>query len=220
MQKKIILTLILACFFMGYIDAILQPPYFQKSFFKILLFSLLPCLVVSNRNAFFSHLLSYDKKSIQYGGFVGGILFCFLFGGYFLTRNFFDFSNITPSLESNMSITKENFLFVSLYIALINSFLEEFFFRGFAFLELKHHTTPEKACCLSAFFFACYHVAMMIGWFSIPVFCLALVGLFVGGLIFNFFAYQYNSLYPSWLIHGFCNLGINAVGFVLFSSPA
>jgi hypothetical protein len=59
---------------------------------------------------------------------------------------------------------------------------------------------------------------MMIGWFGIPVLLLTLFGLFVGGVIFNYFNEKYDNVYMSWLIHMFANFAINTVGFMLFAA--
>ena len=98
----------------------------------------------------------------------------------------------------------------------MNSLLEEFFFRGFAFLTIKRLTSRTFAYIFSAAAFSIYHVAMMIGWFSPLVFGLVLIGLFAGGLIFNFLNEKSGTIYPSWFVHMFANFAINTVGFILF----
>ena len=45
-------------------------------------------------------------------------------------KGFVDFSQVTATLQEKHGITGENFIFVSLYISLANSFLEEFFLSG------------------------------------------------------------------------------------------
>ena len=135
---------------------------------------------------------------------------------YFLLKDVFDFSAVTTTLTANIGVNGKNFIFVSLYISFINSLLEEFFFRGFAFLTLKKRASRFYAYCFSALIFALYHVAMMIGWFSWEVFAIILLGLFVGGLLFNVLNEKSNTIYPSWFVHMFANFAINTVGFILF----
>jgi len=72
------------------------------------------------------------------------------------------------------------------------------------------------AYIFSAAAFSVYHVAMMIGWFSPPLFGLVMLGLFVGGLIFNYFNEKFGNIYASWMIHLFANLAINTIGMILF----
>jgi membrane protease YdiL (CAAX protease family) len=119
-------------------------------------------------------------------------------------------------LTENIGVTGKNFLFVSLYISFVNSLLEEFFFRGFAFLTLQRSVGKKFAYVFSAASFALYHIAMMIGWFSIGLFLLVMAGLFIGGLLLNYLNAKSQTVYPSWLVHMFANFAINTIGFLLF----
>ena len=89
-------------------------------------------------------------------------------------------------------------------------------FRGFAFGGLRGVVSGRAAYAFSAVIFAIYHVAIMSGWFSPLIFALMLIGLFAGGMIFNFIDDGAESVWPSWVIHIFANLGINTVGLMLF----
>lgn len=155
----------------------------------------------------------------------GGILKSLLLGigiytaivlGYFFTRNIIDFSNVTSSLTADMGITAKNFIYVSLYISIMNSFLEEFFFRGYGFMTLKKYTTRKIAYIFSSALFAIYHVGMLIGMFEIGALFLLLVWLIVGGCIFNYLNERNDNIYSSWFVHMFANFAINTVGFILF----
>ena len=93
--------------------------------------------------------------------------------------------------------------------------LEEFLFRGFVFVNLKKGTNRITAYAVSSAAFSLYHVAMMIGWFNIGLFLLVLVGLGVGGIIFNYLNEKHQSVYTSWFVHMFANFAINTIGFIL-----
>ena len=110
----------------------------------------------------------------------------------------------------------DNFIFVAGYISFENSFLEEFFFRGYAFILLKQKTNRIFAYAFSSGLFAFYHVGMTFGWFQGFVYVLALLGLFFGGCIFNFLNEKCKNIYLSWLVHMFANFAINTVGMILF----
>ena len=143
-------------------------------------------------------------------------VYAVILGGYLLLKDVFDFSNITEALTKNIGVNGKNFIFVSIYISFVNSLLEEFFFRGFAFITLSKLTGRKIAYIFSAGVFALYHVAMMIGWFDLPLFIIVMAGLFAGGAIFNFLNEKSGTIYPSWFLHMFANFAINTVGFVLF----
>ena len=123
---------------------------------------------------------------------------------------------MTTSLTSGMGITAENFLYVSLYISLMNSFLEEFFFRGYGFITLKKYTSRRFAYIFSSVIFAIYHVGMLVDMFNIWTSLLLLVGLIIGGCIFNYLNEANDNIYPSWFVHMFANFAINTIGFILF----
>ena len=46
---------------------------------------------------------------------------------------------------------------------------------------------------------------------------LVLIGLFAGGLIFNWFDEKFGNIYMSWLVHMFANFATNTIGFILFN---
>ena len=207
------------CILMAIIDGMIKADYFVKSIIKFVMFLILPFIYsVFDRNINFKELFIPNKNGIKLAIFLGALVYAVILGGYFLLKDIFDFSNITGSLTKNIGVTGNNFIFVSLYISFVNSFLEEFFFRGFAFITLKRIIGRKFAYLFSSFVFAVYHIAMMIGWFGLPVILLSLAGLFVGGVIFNYFNEKYNNIYLSWLIHMFANFAINTIGFILFNS--
>lgn len=218
-KKTIILIVLIGCLIMGFIDAVIRPEYLIKSFIKIILFSIMPLLYSRYNNELnLSSLFKVkSKKEIIIALLSGIAVFIIILGAYFIIGNFFDFSKVVSSLSENVGVNNNNFLFVAIYISFINSLLEEFFFRGFAFLKLKEVSTRKFAYIFSSLAFALYHVAMMIGWFDISLFLLTIASLFIGGLIFNYFNEKYKNIYVTWLIHMFANFAINYIGFMLFS---
>ncbi len=203
-----------------YIDAFVHPPYFSKIPIKILFFLVLPLFYfVFNKEAFgdFKALFRFRKKGIRMSLLLGLGIYAVIVSGFFITRGIFDYSAVTSSLNSGMGITKDNFIYVALYISLMNSFLEEFFFRGFGFIIMKKYTSRIFAYLFSPILFAVYHVGMTAGMFDILLLILILLGLVAGGLIFNYLNEKNGNIYSSWFTHMFANFAINTVGFVLFS---
>ena len=162
------------------VDAVLHPNYFVKIPIKIIFFLVLPMLFfVKNKSDFaeFKKLFIFKKGGILKALLLGLGVYTVIAGGYLLTRTIIDFSNVTSSLTDGMGITADNFIYVSLYISLMNSFLEEFFFRGYGFMTLKKYTTRKTAYIFSSAMFAVYHVGMLIGMFNIGALALLLFGL-------------------------------------------
>lgn len=203
-----------------FIDAFVHPPYFSKIPIKILFFLVLPLLYfVINKEAFgvFKRLFRFRKRGILLSVLLGVVIYIVIVGGFFLTRNVFDYSAVTKSLTQNMGITKNNYIYVALYISFMNSFLEEFFFRGFGFILMKKYTCRVFAYIFSPVLFAIYHVGMTATMFEPLLLALVLVGLVSGGLIFNYLNEKNENIYSSWFTHMFANFAMHTVGFILFS---
>lgn len=203
-----------------YIDAFVHPPYFSKIPIKILFFLVLPLLYfVFNREALgdFKSLFRFKKKGLGLSLLLGIGIYAVIVGGFFLTRNVFDYSGVTKNLTSGMGITKDNYLYVAVYISFMNSFLEEFFFRGFGFIIMKKYTNRTFSYIFSPVLFAIYHVGMTASMFEPVLLILVMAGLVMGGLIFNFLNEKSGNLYTSWFTHMFANFAMHTVGFVLFS---
>lgn len=218
-REVIVITtlIVFCCLVMAIVDGIIRPDYAIKSVIKIVLFLLAPVLYsMYDKNLQLKSVLKFKKKDIKLTVGLAVAVYVVVLAAYFVTKNIFDFSGVTKSLESNIGVTGDRFIWVALYISFINSFLEEFFFRGFAFLTIRRLTTRRFAYVFSALMFTLYHIAMMGGWFSIWVYIIIMVGLFVGGLIFDYLNERNETIYSSWMVHMFANFAINTVGFILF----
>lgn len=218
-KMYIILSVAVFSLAVTYIDAFVHPPYFSKIPIKILFFLALPMLffvIWRDDRSEFKSLFRFRKKGLLISLLLGLAIFVVILGGYFALRGIIDFSGVTTSLTSGMGITAENFVWVAIYISVMNSFLEEFFFRGFGFITLKKYVGEKFAYLFSPVLFAVYHVGMVFEMFHPAVLLLIMFGLIVGGLIFNALNDKLGSIYPSWLTHMAANFAINTIGAILF----
>jgi membrane protease YdiL (CAAX protease family) len=215
----IIITVILSLTLLYVFDQILMVNYIVKTSLKLILLLLFPLLYSYKYNdpwikkTFEKPLLSYPKNSL----WLSGIVFVSIILAFILLQGQLDLVTIISELENKYKIHARNFIFYGLYITFINSFIEEFFFRGFIFLNLKNLGLRKWGYLISSVAFALYHIAIFKNWFSPMVFMLALVGLIFGGMIFNFLDEKPNSFFNSWLVHISADLAIILIGFYLFS---
>ena len=213
------ILVIIACIVMGIVDAVIQPGYAIKSAIKIIMFLLIPIVYGLFLKEFnIKNLMKPDKKGLCIAICLGFVIYGVVLGAYWIFKDVFDFSALTGSLNETTGVNKSNFIWVAIYISFVNSLLEEFFFRGFSFITLKKLTSRRFAYVFSSMAFALYHIAMMIGWFGLPVILISLVGLFIGGMVFNRFDEKSENIYLSWLIHMFANFATNTIGFILFAA--
>jgi len=207
----------LSIFLMFIIDYIIQAKYIWKSLIKILLFFIIPTLYIKRCNRYKKRYFGkISKKQAIRSIALGIFVYIFIIGFYLVIKNFIDLNHIQTILVKNLNVNRSNFIFVAFYIAFVNSLLEEYFFRGFIFLSLLKIHERKSAYIISAFLFAIYHVAIMANWFNIYLFILALIGLFIAGILFNWLDEGSKNIYNSWLVHMFANFAINTVGFIMF----
>lgn len=219
-KKKIIMLFIIvlvAIVCLHIIDQYFAITYVSKTIIKIILFILMPFIYIFwSKDNFLSEVLkkpvfTYRKTTITLSimVFIGIIII------FFVLKNQLNISIIIKELEEKYQVTISNLIFYGSYIIFINSFIEEFFFRGFIFLNLKKLNNKMLAYSISSFSFAIYHIAIFINWFSISVFILAFIVLIIGGLIFNYLDDKPNSFINSWILHMSADLAIVIIGFYL-----
>ena len=211
------LLVVLACLAMGWVETVPQPPYAVKSALKWLVFGgcvLLGSFLFREKN-FFAFLRMPNWKNLRPALVLSGLAVTAILGGYALLASWLDLSTVTGNLGVKEGITAATFPFVALYISLGNSFLEEFFFRGFAFLTLRESGCPRLAQGFSALAFALYHVTIMGSWFHPVLFVLFTAALAAAGVLFNLLD-RCGSIWPGWLVHMAANLAINTIGMRLF----
>lgn len=196
----------------AYFDLSGRVDYATKSLLKIVLFGLIPFTLLRRPKVMAMLGVNQSTKRILFVG-IGMILVIVL--GYFITKLFISYDLVIASLESRLKVTLDNFLFVSLYIILINSGLEEFFFRHFIPLQL-HISSEWTNRLISSLLFAIYHVAILYGMFELWVVLLMILGLWIVGVFFSLLNQNAKGFLNSYLFHACANIGINLVGLLLF----
>lgn len=214
-KRWILLLIVTGCLLMAWVD-FTKMHYAPKAILKFATFISIPLLYHSldtTREPW--DILKFNRRSLGTPVLLGISLYGLILMAYFTIGSFFDFSNVARVLNDTVGVNRSNFLYIAIYISFINSFIEEFFFRGFAFLTLKKHTTRRFAIVFSSFAFAFYHVTLMAGLFDILLYVLCLLALVVAGFVLNLLNEKSETLYPSWIVHAFANFAINTVGFIL-----
>lgn len=211
------IAVLLGCAAMAWVEMGLQPIYPVKSALKLLIFS--ACAggyaLLCRDTAPFRCFRRPDRRGMRAAIGLAVCVFLFLLGGWAVLSPWFDLSAIPDRLAGKEGITAAVFPLAALYISFCNSLLEEFFFRGFAFLTLRHTGAGAPAWWFSALAFALYHVCIMDGWFHPVLFLLLTAGLIGAGLLFDWLDRR-GSLWPAWLVHLAANLAINTIGLRLF----
>lgn len=190
--------------------------YWITSLVKLGLFGVLPlCYLLKNKQNLKQLLAVSDKKTLKIPAVLGVGCCLVIWIGYLLLYRFFNSEQILAGLSAQ-AITKSVYPFVFLHIVLVNSFLEEFFFRGFLFRNLFLRGNKTYAYVFSSVLFSLYHVGIFQSWFSVPMVIFCLVGLVFAGVFFCEVDRRCQNIYGGWLIHLGANVGINVIGAFLF----
>lgn len=201
------------------VDQVLMLNYLTKVGVKFFLFALFPTIyILWTKENFLKESIKNREKitKINLSTILGIVVFLVIIIVYIIVKQNIDIDVLIDEFESKYKINKNNIIFFGLYLAFINSLLEEFFFRGFIFLNLKKLNLKKLAYIISSTAFAIYHVANIQNWFSVGLFLFITVGLFIGGIIFNYLDDKQNTFLNSWFVHISADLAIVIIGFRLF----
>ena len=214
-----ILVLSVAAFWL-YTVAILAPGhgYLFTSIAKVLLFAAAPALYVAfcSARGFVLPKILPNVTALKYTAIFAGAVFALILIAFALFNSILDFDMIRTGINSE-DISRATYPFVFIYIIFINAAVEEVFFRGFVFLELYNLGYKRIAYVFSSFFFAAYHIPMMLYKVTPLYIIVAMPLLVVAGLFFNEVCRRSNSVLGSLIVHAAANLAINIIGaYVLY----
>jgi membrane protease YdiL (CAAX protease family) len=210
----IIALVLLSCVVMAVIETVIEPAYAIKSAWKVVFFLILPLiLLLTQKTQTLQKAFTLHKKSVPKLLGLGLLIYAVIMGAYFLTKGVFDYNALVSSLSADQQVSPENFFWVAGYISFGNSLLEEFLFRLVGLLALSVYLSKKAAYLFSSLLFALYHVAMIGGSFPIPLLLLSLLGLTVGGLIFDYVDEKDGTIYHSWFIHMFADFAIMTIWY-------
>lgn len=148
--------------------------------------------------------------------FLGILAASIYLSAFYLFKGSFDLSLIQSKLQATLSITTTNLIFIGLYIIIINSLLEEFFWRGFMFDKLNSLTKPITAHLLTGIAFSFHHVIFYYAWFDVTINILITFGLVFFAIFMNLVYKKYHDLFSCWLIHAIADIAQIFIGFKIF----
>lgn len=219
-KKYIFISSLIACIALYFIEQILLVDYLVKTLSKVVLFTLIPFGYIkfikkSSLKEAINHK-KIDIKHLKMGFLFGAISFLVVLVAYYLLQDMIDLESIANEMQNKSKITPGNFILVGLYVTFGNSFLEEFFFRGFIFLNLYKLGNKKIAYVYSSLLFGLYHMAIFKTWFNIWLIGLALLGLIIIGLIFNWLDTKSDNFINSWVVHILADSAIILIGLKMF----
>lgn len=214
----IIFTSVLCVIILFAIEQILMVDYLTKTVSKIILFTMSPIVFIKIiRKTSLKEGLNLklvDKETIGVGILLGVLSAFILVGAFMFFKKIINMDVIFLELATKSKITSTNYLIVTTYFTFANSFLEEFFFRGFIFTNLNKMGYKKVGYIFSSLLFALYHIGIFKNWFSIELILLCILGLFITGIVFNYVDTKSDNFLNSWAIHILADLTIVIIGYM------
>ena len=125
-----------------------------------------------------------------------------------------DRSVIVERMGAQFSVTAATVALVAPVTIFLNSLLEEFFYRGFAFGQLVRRRRI-LGCCLPAAAFAAQHLLFINQWLAPGLLALAGVGLFAFAWILQVLYAKTGSIVAPWVVHMFADLAMMTIALLL-----
>lgn len=217
MNILILMVFILGSFLLLFIEPYFNFSYWQRSMIKVSMFVGIPFFLYiryPSLNPFGS--IKFKGRTLLNSLLFGLVVYIFILVAFTLVQSFLSFESIKSSLLTNVNVSKENFIYVALYISIINSWIEEFFFRGFGYFSVSPILGKIRTYFLSSILFAIYHIGIVGDWAHPILVIISIIGLFFVGIFFILLNERNENFVSSWMIHMFANLAINTIGLHMF----
>ncbi|WAA13828.1 CPBP family intramembrane glutamic endopeptidase [Fervidibacillus halotolerans] len=202
------------------VEQLIGASYIVKTGSKIILFLLIPLFyitfIMKKPLKEFLNVKGIDRKQLGISFSLGLLSIGIVLSAFFLFLPWIALDAILNDLMTRLEITPKGFLLVALYITFGNSLLEEFYFRGFLFLNFYRENRKVFAYLYSSILFSVYHVAIFALWFDFWLIVLALIGLWIIGMLFNWLNAKSDHFLNSWILHILADIGVMIIGFYLF----
>ena len=107
------------------------------------------------------------------------------------------------------------YLLLSLFYALVHSFLEEYYWRWFVFRQLRERISLGWSISISSLGFMAHHVVILVFYFKeslimAMLFCAAIA---IGGAVWAWLYDRHKSLLGPWLSHALVDAAIFIIGY-------
>lgn len=145
-----------------------------------------------------------------------GALAASMFWGtyYSLGDILLDKAMIAEKIGDQFSVTAGTVLLMAPVTIFVNSLLEEFFYRGFAF-GLLVKKQRWLGYLLPAVVFTVQHILFIYHWVTPLPFCIAVIGLFVLALVLEKLYEKADSIAAPWLVHVFGDVAMMVIAVTM-----
>lgn len=98
-----------------------------------------------------------------------------------------------------------------LVLALINPILEEFYWREFMYVQILSRMGNVRAIMITSIFYSLYHLIVVMEIFSFPFNILAVIPVFLAGIMWGIFRFKLKAIFAPIISHCLADIGIMLV---------
>ena len=125
-------------------------------------------------------------------------------------KQIFDLGHLHEQLKMWDFTGRKVFIFI-LVLIFVNPFLEEWYWRKFIYDRLIEKMSAFSTILVTSFFYALYHLFLVITLFAFPYSIIAFIGVLLAGLLWGGIRYYCQSIYPTIISHCLADIGIIVV---------
>ena len=166
---------------------------------------------IRNKQQKFNLKNQFSRQSIVVGLISGVISLLAIYGAVTVLKDtVFDLAALRQLLM-DWNFTGDKVIWLVLVLIFINPFLEELYWREFMYKRLESKVSIAKTVVITSFFYSLYHLVSLIFIFTFPFNFIAVIPVFLAGLLWGYFRYILQSITAPIISHILADLGIMLV---------
>jgi membrane protease YdiL (CAAX protease family) len=159
------------------------------------------------------------RRGLKWTLALGLLAILIFWGAYFALGDLLlDQSKIVAKIGTQFSVNSRTVFLIAPITIVLNSLLEEFFYRGFAF-GLLVQRNRAVGYVLPAVVFTVQHVLFIYDWMGWVPFAMAVAGLFVFAVVLERVYAETETLVAPWIIHVFGDVAMMGIAVTMLFAP-
>jgi membrane protease YdiL (CAAX protease family) len=159
------------------------------------------------------------RRGLKWTLALGLLAILIFWGAYFALGDLLlDQSKIVAKIGTQFSVNSRTVFVIAPITIVLNSLLEEFFYRGFAF-GLLVQRNRAVGYVLPAVVFTVQHVLFIYDWMGWVPFAMAVAGLFVFAVVLERVYAETETLVAPWIIHVFGDVAMMGIAVTMLFAP-
>ena len=168
-------------------------------------------LCIGNKSSRLDHKKHLNLQSFSVGLISGLICLGAIYGAVAVLHNLiFDLNELKQVLVE-WNFTGSILFWLIIFLIFINPVLEELYWREVMYKRLIERVGTAQTIMISSFFYSLYHLVPLFSIFAFPFNFIAVIPVFIAGLMWGYFRYKLKSISASIISHILADLGIMLV---------